>query len=146
MKSKILCWLIVSAMPIASYAVGDAEKGKAMAKGSCETCHGSYGVSIDTTPPPILAGQKQSYLIKQLQAFRSGTRVNATMQGQASALTDQNIEDLTAYFSSNSTLPSFSETKVLNLPFVNVLKTLFEAELLYDDATQKFSIKSIKQR
>ncbi|HYY16633.1 MAG TPA: c-type cytochrome, partial [Gammaproteobacteria bacterium] len=49
---------------------------------------------------PNLAGQRAAYLAKQLKAFRSGTRTDPMMSPMAKPLTDADIENLAAYFSS----------------------------------------------
>ena len=80
-------------------ATGDVEAGKARAA-VCAACHGADGnKSIDNNTPK-LAGQYQGYLVKVLQDYRAGIRVNAIMNAQASTLKDQDIEDLAAYFAS----------------------------------------------
>lgn len=80
------------------FAGGDAEAGKA-ASATCAACHGADGNSTIPTNPK-LAGQYESYLVQALKAYRSGARQNAIMSGFASALSDQQIADLAAYFSS----------------------------------------------
>jgi len=60
---------------------------------------GQNGVSDGASGNPILAGQYESYLIQALKSYRDGTRQNAIMAGFASALSDQDIDDLAAYFS-----------------------------------------------
>ncbi len=82
----------------ACYAVGDAEAGKAKSA-SCAACHGADGNSVNPEWPK-LAGQHESYLVKQLTYFKDGERVNETMKGMASNLSEQDREDLAAYFSS----------------------------------------------
>lgn len=81
-----------------AHAGGDAKAGEA-ASAVCAACHGADGNS--TIPSnPILAGQYESYLVQALKSYRSGERQNAIMSGFAAALTDQQIADLAAYFSS----------------------------------------------
>ena len=48
---------------------------------------------------PKLAGQYKNYLINTLNAYKSGSRKNAIMGGFAVGLSDQDIEDLSEYFS-----------------------------------------------
>ena len=79
-------------------AGGDVEAGKA-ASATCAACHGADGNSTIGTNPK-LAGQYESYIVQALKAYRSGSRQNAIMSGFAAALTDQQIADLAAYFSS----------------------------------------------
>jgi cytochrome c553 len=79
-------------------AAGDAAAGQARAI-TCAACHGADGNSLNPEWPS-LAGQHESYIIKQLQAFKSGARQNVLMSGQAMALSDQDMADLAAYFAS----------------------------------------------
>lgn len=76
----------------------DAAAGKAKAA-VCAACHGANGVS----PQPLwpnLAGQKDQYILKQLKAFKDGTRKDPLMSPQAAMLSDADMENLAAYFSS----------------------------------------------
>ncbi len=86
-------------------AKGSAEAGATKA-GTCLACHGVNGNSLNAVWPS-LAGQNAAYLSKQLHHFHDGTR-NAVekdakgvllMPPMASALSDQDIEDIAAYYS-----------------------------------------------
>lgn len=77
----------------------DAEAGKAIATGKCASCHGAAGISASDAFPN-LAGQKKTYLINALKAYRGKTREAAIMNGMAATLSDQEIEDVASYFSS----------------------------------------------
>jgi cytochrome c553 len=75
----------------------DAEKGKARSA-VCVACHGVEGIS--TNPQwPNLAGQKDQYLILALKAYRDGDRQNPIMSPLAQGLSDEDIENLAAYYS-----------------------------------------------
>ncbi len=63
----------------------------------CVACHGADGIG-KSQQYPDLRGQKAFYLEKQLRAFRSGERRDATMNPLASALSDAEITALAAYF------------------------------------------------
>ena len=77
----------------------DAAAGKAKAA-VCAGCHGATGVSANPLWPN-LAGQKDKYLVKQMQDFKSGARNNNPMMTpMAKPLTDADMENLAAYFSS----------------------------------------------
>jgi cytochrome c553 len=78
-------------------AAGSADAGEAKSV-TCVACHGTDGNSI-SPEWPNLAGQHPSYLAKQLKAFRDGQRENALMSPMAMGLSDQDIDDLAAYFS-----------------------------------------------
>ena len=79
-------------------AAGDVDAGAEKAA-TCVACHGAAGISEIVTYP-VLAGQYPSYLAQALKSYRDGTRQNAIMAGFAGALSDQDINDLAAYFSS----------------------------------------------
>lgn len=81
-----------------SMAAGDAAAGKAKSA-VCAGCHGANGISANPLWPN-LAGQKDAYLVKQLKAFRDGTRSDPMMSPMAKPLSDADIENLAAYFSS----------------------------------------------
>ena len=81
-----------------SIAGGDAAKGQELSV-TCAACHGADGNSSIPTNP-ILAGQYESYLVQALNDYKSGARNNAIMAGFAAALSQQDIKDLAAYFSS----------------------------------------------
>lgn len=77
---------------------GDPDAGKARSQ-ICSACHGQDGNS--TNPAwPNLAGQHEEYIVKQLSEFKSGQRQNAQMSPMASPLTEQDIENLAAYYAS----------------------------------------------
>mgnify|MGYP001821423173 FL=1 len=77
---------------------GDIEAGKAKSA-SCAACHGADGNSINPEWPK-LAGQHEDYLLKQLNYFYGGERDNATMKGMVQGLSETDMENLAAYYSS----------------------------------------------
>ncbi|MEE4173025.1 MAG: cytochrome c [Xanthomonadales bacterium] len=90
-------WAAVVMAPNA-LAGGDAQAGKEKSA-TCEACHGADG--LGTNPMyPVLAGQYEDYLVHALKSYRDGTRKNAIMAGLAAALSDEDIEDLAAYYAS----------------------------------------------
>ncbi|MGZ4957809.1 MAG: c-type cytochrome [Methylomonas sp.] len=80
-------------------AQGNASAGKAKAA-SCAGCHGEDGNSA-MPGFPKLAGQHKGYLVKQLQAFKSGARLSPMMAPLAAGLDDQAIEEIAAYYAGN---------------------------------------------
>ena len=78
----------------------DLEAGK-RASATCIGCHGETGVSTNSLWPN-LAGQKKDYLVKQLNAFRSGERKDVMMAPMAQMLTEADIENVAAYFSAQT--------------------------------------------
>jgi len=81
-----------------STAQADVQAGRAKAK-MCAVCHGEFGVGV-LPNAPNLAGQPEIYLAEQLKAYRSGTRAHEIMSLIAKPLTDAEIADLAAWFSS----------------------------------------------
>lgn len=72
---------------------------------TCQACHGVAGVSI-APDIPNLAGQKATYLARQLEAFKAGTRKNDLMAAMAAQLNADDIKALSAYWSSLPPAPS----------------------------------------
>ena len=96
-------WLIPIAIAVAltsgaALAAGNASAGKTKSA-PCMACHGADGNSPNVIWPK-LAGQHPAYIVKQLQAFKSGDRKDPLMSAQAAPLSDQDMQDLAAYFSS----------------------------------------------
>ncbi len=83
-----------------TYAAGDAAAGKAKST-ACAACHGPDGNSVNPEWPK-LAGQHPAYLVEQLRAFKVGQRQNALMTSMAKNLSQQDIQDLAAYFASQA--------------------------------------------
>lgn len=79
---------------------GDAAAGKTKAV-VCSACHGVDGNSINPLWPK-LAGQHAAYLTKQMKAFRSGERKDPVMAPMAMPLSDADIEDISAFYASQT--------------------------------------------
>ena len=69
---------------------------------SCAVCHGQNGVPIDPKTIPIIWGQQQSYLVKQLRDYRNGERDNPIMSPIAKALAQEDLRKIAAYFAAKS--------------------------------------------
>ncbi len=80
-------------------AEGDAGAGGDKAY-TCLGCHGvkHYVNTYPTYHVPRIAGQHEAYLVAALQAYRSKTRSHPTMQANAALLSDQDIQDIAAWF------------------------------------------------
>ncbi|HHJ19324.1 MAG TPA: cytochrome c [Gammaproteobacteria bacterium] len=92
----------VAMMSSPVWAGGDADAGKAKSQ-ACASCHGADGNS-PSPQFPNLAGQQRSYLLHALKAYKSGDRKNPLMAGMVAALTEEDMENLAAYFSAQSGL------------------------------------------
>ena len=66
---------------------------------TCVACHGQDGNAVDPQYPR-LAGQYSDYLAQALHEYKDGRRENAIMKGFAATLSDQDIDDISAYFGS----------------------------------------------
>src|SRR5574343_1264617 len=85
-------------------AKADPAKGKVIAESICVACHGADGNSA-TPANPILAGQGADYIYKQLKNFKSiddkpAVRNNPIMAGMAAPLSDEDMKNVAAWFSS----------------------------------------------
>ncbi|MGH8530675.1 MAG: c-type cytochrome [Nevskiales bacterium] len=76
--------------------VGDAQAGQAKSA-ACAACHGPGGNSQSALYPK-LAGQSPVYIVKQLNKFKSGERNNPVMMPQATNLSEQDMQDIGAYY------------------------------------------------
>ncbi len=83
-------------------AAGDPERGGKLAE-PCMGCHGipSYTNVYPSYHVPKLAGQHAEYLIAALQAYKKGERSHKTMRAQAASLSDQDMADIAAFFSTH---------------------------------------------
>lgn len=98
--SKPIATLIVAVVFLgaAQAAAPDAAAGARIST-PCAACHGSDGISLDTSIPN-LAGQHYPYLVQQLKAFKSGSRNSPLMNELVRSLSEEQIEDLAAYYDS----------------------------------------------
>lgn len=88
----------------------DLAKGQAIATQVCAACHtvdGTRGAPAN----PILAGQHPEYLAKQLREFKSGKRKNAVMAGFASALSDDDMRHVSAFYAGKKAAPGSAKNK-----------------------------------
>jgi cytochrome c553 len=77
----------------------DATAGRQKAAQVCNVCHGANGLSTQPNAPN-LAGQPAIYTAEQMKAYRSGARKNEVMAVIAKSLTDQDIDNLAAWYES----------------------------------------------
>jgi cytochrome c553 len=101
-----LLTLLLTSLAGSLLAEGTPAAGKEKAK-VCEACHGLDGKSIAPNYPN-LAGQHESYLVKALADYRAGRRTNPIMAPMAMNLSDQDIEDLAAWYASQEGLKDLS--------------------------------------
>ena len=94
----VLATAFVGLIPNLLLAEGDAAAGQAKSA-LCGSCHGVDGNS-PLAMNPKLAGQSARYMVKQLQEFKSGARESAIMASMVLSLSDQDMEDIAAWYSS----------------------------------------------
>jgi cytochrome c553 len=90
----------------ALYSAGDTTRGVV----ACITCHGPKGQSAAGTWPK-LAAQHPAYLVRQLKSYKEGTRANPIMMGMAAALTDQDMNNISAYLGQQQPSQGVAENK-----------------------------------
>jgi cytochrome c553 len=116
MTAKLAATLICAAAfgsSVPALAAGTKEAGQTKST-PCIACHGVDGNSANPEWPSI-AGQHESYLVDQLKAFRAGARQNPLMTPMAAALSDQDIDDLAAWYSSQTPRGGETEPSKLKL-------------------------------
>jgi cytochrome c553 len=69
---------------------------------TCNVCHGANGMPLDPKTMPIIWGQQQSYLMKQLRNYRNGERANPIMTTIAKGLAEEDLRKLAAYFAAKT--------------------------------------------
>jgi cytochrome c553 len=103
MNKSLLVALASFALCAPAYAAkGDAEAGKTKAE-PCKACHGESGTSVSPEFPRI-GGQHADYLSTALKHYKLGKRKNPIMAGQVVNLSEKDMLDLAAYYSSQSGL------------------------------------------
>jgi cytochrome c553 len=94
-----LLFVLSSALGSLAYAAGDVAAGKAQSM-VCASCHGQDGATAIDPSYPQLAGQNERYLARQLNMFQSGERDVALMTAQLIGKSEQDLDDLAAYYAS----------------------------------------------
>ena len=95
--------VVAAALAVASIpalAAGDAAAG-AKKNFQCQGCHGIPGWKTafpEIYQVPKLGGQKAAYLVSALKAYKTGDRDHPTMRAIAADLSDQDMEDIAAYY------------------------------------------------
>lgn len=97
----LVAGLAATSLHAAGTITGNAEKGKEKAGQICQACHALDGNGIPGQPIwPKLAGQHPNYIYKQLNNFKNNERYNVQMSPMAMPLTDEEMRNLAAYYSS----------------------------------------------
>lgn len=96
---------VFTALP--AHAAGDVERGAILAS-ACLGCHGipGYRNAYPSYRVPKLGGQHEDYIKLGLSGYKNKSRQHTTMQAQTADLSDQDMQDLAAYFSAQRELAS----------------------------------------
>ena len=104
LRPLIICGLSVLALSLPGCSISEkkpaADTPAATAQTvyyTCDGCHGPQNIRVDFMSPKII-GQKQAYLAAKLRDFRDMKRINPYMNGVVSELTNQDIDNLAAYY------------------------------------------------
>jgi cytochrome c553 len=92
-----LILLVAAGCGTAAARAADLSHGRKIAATKCQMCHGLDG-QAKLPEAPNLSGQTELYIVKQLNAFRSGERKNDTMSLVAPTLSDDDVADVAAYY------------------------------------------------
>lgn len=79
----------------------------------CIGCHGIPGYQAsfpEIHKVPMIAGQNAKYIVSALQAYAKGDRKHPTMRGIATSLTEQDMNDIAAYYEQQAKLPAVAES------------------------------------
>ncbi len=100
-----ICLSVVLLPGIALAADGDPVAGKGKTA-MCAGCHGIDGYKTAfpvTYNVPKIGGQHAAYIVKALQAYKSGDRQHPSMRAIAAGLSDQDMADVAAYYAAPAT-------------------------------------------
>lgn len=87
----------VPALAQSDAPAGNVAEGRKIAASICQSCHGLNGLA-QMPEMPTIAGSDAAYLVKQLEAYRSGARENEMMSAVAPMLDDKKMADAAAYY------------------------------------------------
>lgn len=111
MNKLIVSLLLTLGLTGVAHAAGDAKAGQAKAA-VCGACHGADGNSMAPNFPK-LAGQGERYLLKQMHDIKEGRRTVLEMTGILANVSDQDMADIAAYFSSQNASIGMADPKLV---------------------------------
>ncbi len=112
-KLVIVLLFIGSATTQLAFAQGNAAAGQTKAA-LCATCHGAEGNS-ELAINPKLAGQNAAYIIKQLKDYKAGVRSNPTMSAMVLNLSEEDMEDIAAWYASQQVTLQGADPEIVEL-------------------------------
>ena len=112
-RHQILAAAVLAALPAFAQAAGDANAGKNKVF-QCQGCHGIADWKTafpEVYRVPKLGGQNPSYLVAAMKAYKRGERDFATMRAMVDPLSDQDMEDIAAYYGAGAPAAQPQEKK-----------------------------------
>lgn len=101
MSCRIVLFAALALAAAGASARGDVASGQQKSQ-PCQACHGTDGNTTTDGQYPKIAGQYADYLAKSMRDYKTGARKNAIMAGFVTTLTDQDIEDLAAFYAAQT--------------------------------------------
>ena len=95
---------LLAGTALAQQAAGGVKGDPERAKGKISMCQGCHGIPLFRTAypevysVPLIAGQTPAYLVKALEAYKSGERTHPSMRAVARSLSAQDMADLAVYY------------------------------------------------
>ena len=111
--NRLLIFTVILSLSAGAKAAGNAEAGKALT-GVCIACHSEDGNSPVGTFPNI-AGQTEQYLLKQLEDIQGGERPVPVMAGMLDGFSEQDLEDMAAFYSGNERAYGAADPELVEL-------------------------------
>ncbi len=102
LTTMTLCASVLMALAVPVQAAGDPKAGQTKTS-MCAGCHGIPGWRTaypSVYSVPKLGGQHAEYIVAALKAYQSGERSHPSMKGIVGSLSEQDMEDLAAYYAS----------------------------------------------
>lgn len=107
---RLIAGLVLMSWLNVALAEGDAERGSTLTA-TCVACHGNDGNSLAGSFPNI-AGQNEKYILKQLRDMKSGARAQNLMVGIVDTLSDQDMQDLAAFYAGEMAAESAADPEL----------------------------------
>ena len=107
---RLIAGLVLMSWLNVALAEGDAERGSTLTA-TCVACHGNDGNSLAGSFPNI-AGQNEKYILKQLRDMKSGARAQNLMVGIVDTLSDQDMQDLAAFYAGKTAAESAADSEL----------------------------------
>lgn len=98
--TSMLCAATLLTLAMPSQAAGDPQAGQ-QKNSMCQGCHGIPGYRTaypEVYSVPKIGGQHADYIVAALKAYKSGDRIHPSMVGIVASLSDQDMQDLAAYY------------------------------------------------